>query len=54
MFAETLVAGLNALNLVLFGLTSLVGTAALVKLISTFFKSEPRRPVEFNFNVEDA
>jgi hypothetical protein len=54
MFAETLVAGLNTLLLVAFGLTSLVGTAALLKLIAAFAGSETRRPVELNLTVEDA
>ena len=55
MSAETLVTGLNALYLVPMALISVVGTASLLKLISTFLGSEkPRRPAELNFSVEDA
>jgi hypothetical protein len=54
MSAETLVTGLNALLLVVFGLTSLVGTSALIKLIAAFIRGETRRPAEPTFSVEDA
>lgn len=54
MSPETLVTGLNVLHLVPMGLVSLVGTAALLKLIDAFRVERPRILTELDFNVEDA
>jgi hypothetical protein len=54
MSAETLVTGLNVLHLAPMGLVSLVGTAALVKLISVFRRETPRPMTDFDLEVEDA
>jgi hypothetical protein len=54
MSAETLVTGLNALYLAPMALISLVGTAALLKLITTFRGERPRSLTSYDFEVEDA
>ena len=53
MSAEILVNGLNALYLAPMALVSLVGTATLLKLISTFIRTERPYSVEL-LTVEDA
>jgi hypothetical protein len=54
MSAQTLVTALNALYLIPMGLVSLVGTAALLKLVFTMFRSESHHQYDLFGNVEDA
>ena len=55
MFAETLVAGMNAFFLLLLGVINVAGTLSMLNLAATLLKKEPRRsPAAFSFSVEDA
>ena len=54
MTTETLVTGLNVLHLAPMGLVSLIGTAALLKLVAAFRRERPRPMIDYDFEVEDA
>lgn len=54
MFAQTLFTSLTAVYIVLMGLISLIGTAALLKLMVVLLKKEPRQGTWMEMNIEDA
>jgi hypothetical protein len=55
MSAELIVNLINGLYLLLMGVVCVAGSAAMLKLASTFFQPRPtRRSLDANFSVEDA